>query len=234
MFAILLPPLFLFASSSRAASTNNAKKTFMPPICADETQKARSQELKQLFDADQSDRDPLEGRSAMKGDPQEIWNRVSQNDLQRRKRVAEIFGEGCITTADDYYHAAMVFQHGLIPDHFFQAYFWSSRATRLGSKDAKWLSGASLDRYLMNLGYKQIYATQAKTANPVDPASCWCLWPVEETATEDLRKEFGVKTVEEQMRWLNTINKDKKDCKPSFCPTDAKPVSRNSLPGVSW
>lgn len=223
----------LLGSSAFAEPANNPKKVFVPLICTDEMQKARSLELGEIFRVDQTDRDPLEGRSELKGDPQETWSKVAQNDFQRRKRVAEIFGEGCITTADDYYHAAMVFQHGMIPDHFFQAYIWSSRATELGNKDAKWLSGASLDRYLMNRGYKQIYATQAKTMDN-NPASCWCLWPVEETATEDLRKTFGVKTVREQMLWVETLNKDKKGCKSSFCSAEAKPVAKNSLAGVSW
>lgn len=194
---------------------------------------ARSQKLLEIFQADQTDRDPLEGRSPIKGDPQDTLNKVAQNDLQRRKRVGEIFGEGCIKTADDYYHAAMVFQHGMIPDHFFQAYIWASRAAELGNKEAKWLSGASLDRYLMNLGYKQIYATQAKTLNN-DSATCWCLWPVDDNATEDLRKAFGMKTVQEQMRWLETLNTDKKGCKPSFCSVDTKSVPRNGIAGVNW
>ena len=54
-----------------------------------------------------------------------------EHDLIRRKRVGEIFGEGCFKTAKDYSAASLIFQHGDTPDHYYQA-LWANRAVELG------------------------------------------------------------------------------------------------------
>ncbi|MDE2292715.1 MAG: hypothetical protein KGL53_11595 [Elusimicrobia bacterium] len=208
-----------------------------PPLllltCSEATHAKRSAELERLFDADQKDRDPIEGRAPLKGSFNAVMNRASRRDLKRRERVGEILGEGCIESADDYYHAAMVYQHGLVPDHYFLAYVFAARAAALGSRPARWLRGAALDRYLENLGYKQVYGTQAQSLDSSGD-SCDCLWPVQEGLTDEERQAAGMQTLPERMEWLGGLNKGKKGCQPVFCPVAAKPVSRTTVPGVSW
>lgn len=188
----------------------------------------RSRKLKALHDADQNDRS-----SDWSTLPQETLVQISERDEQRRKRVAEIFAEGCIRTADDYYHAAMVFQHGTVPDHYLQTYLWASKAVELGKEDAKWLVVRGIDRNLMERGYKQIYATQGFQILD-DRYGCFCLWPVESSATDEDRRKMGAKTLAEQLKWVDVLNAGK-SCKPaSICQIGAKSVPRGSMPGIAW
>jgi hypothetical protein len=189
---------------------------------------ARSGELQSLRDADQKDRDA--DWSTL---PEKTLDQISARDDQRRKRVAEIFAEGCIKTGGDYYNAALVFQHGTSPDHFFQTYIWASRAVALGKAEAGWLVVRGIDRYLMDSGYKQIYATQGFSM-PDDAHQCICVWPVETSATDDDRRKMSAKTLAEQLKWADGLNAGK-SCKPAeICRIEAKPVPRGSLAGVAW
>ena len=206
---------------------------FVPHYCDEAMAKLRSAELKKLFNADQTDRNPLEGRVAMTGNPLDVMKKVDQADFDHRIRVGEIFAEGCLKTAEDYYDAAMIFQHGNAPDHFLQAHIWAARAAQLGKEEGKWLGAASLDRYLMNTGYKQLFATQAQTETN-DPSSCWCLWPVDNSATDRIRQDRNAKTLDQQMAWLKELNKSKSQpCTPKFCTKPAKPLDKDSLPGIN-
>ena len=207
----------LLASASAAAPT---KITFGDPC-----PQSRSAELKSLADADQKDRDVDFSKL-----PDKAAHKISGRDDKRRKRVAEIFAEGCLQTADDYHDAALIFQHGSAPDHFLLTYLWASRAVALGDPDAQWLVPRGIDRYLMNTGSKQLYATQGFSQEH----GCHCLWPVEETATDADRLKIGSKPLAEKMKWIDELNKEKQCAPAAFCDVEAKPVPKGSLPGVPW
>lgn len=106
--------------------------------------------LKALYDADQS------GRSSKSID----WSKLGPEDAQRRDEVHRMLDAGEVRTANDYWHAAMVFQHGLTPDDYLLAHVLAVDAISLGSKYARWLSAATLDRYLRSIRQPQIYGTQ--------------------------------------------------------------------------
>ncbi len=93
---------------------------------------------------------------------------VQKRDETRRKRVGEIFGEGCFSTSEDYAAAALVYQHGDTPDHFFQTYIWSKRA-------------------VVNTGHKQLFGSQAMRPGPTE-STCWCLDQIEKTFPDKRRK----------------------------------------------
>jgi hypothetical protein len=73
-------------------------------------QKSRSRELQHLRADDQLDREGFLETSTEK----EIA-KLQKKDLERRKRVAEIFAEGCLKSAEDYMAAALIYQHGDTP-----------------------------------------------------------------------------------------------------------------------
>lgn len=50
--------------------------------------------------------------------------------------------------------------HGEVADHYFQAFYFANKADIQGYKDAKWLKAAAIDRYLVSIGHKQLFATQ--------------------------------------------------------------------------
>ena len=84
-----------------------------------------------------------------------------ENDLARRKRVGEIFGEGCLKTPRDYLNAALIYQHGEVSDHYYQAFIWANRALSLGDDKASQFVALTIDRYLVSIGHKQLFGSQA-------------------------------------------------------------------------
>jgi hypothetical protein len=205
-----------------SASAAEPKKITFSTTC----ENSRSAELKALADADQADRS-VEFSNL----PEKEIKKISERDDQRRKRVGEIFAEGCLRVAADYNSAALIFQHGSAPEHFFQTYIWASRAVALGDPSARWLVSRGIDRYLMNTGSKQLYATQGFSEGE---RGCSCLWPVEESATDEDRKKIGADTMAERLKWIDGLNTGKTCGPAAVCDIEAKPVPKGSVPGVAW
>lgn len=127
-----------------------------------------------------------------------------QSDLENRTQVAILFAEGCFTTGRDYHNAALVYQHGEVPEHFFQTFVWASRAVQLGDMEARWLIPRAIDRWAINSGYKQLFATNLVTESyfaPVTEASAktWCVWPTVASITDRQRAALGVATLAQQV-----------------------------------
>lgn len=138
-------------------------------------------ELQTIYTADQADRQA--GAEAID------WSVVSQRDAERRTRTQQIVDAGEAKAADDYYHAAMVFQHGDKPDDFQQAHRWALHASELDPSHARarWLAAASMDRYLMNTEQPQRYGTQFVTRD-----GQWVLYEVDPEVTDEERARFNV------------------------------------------
>lgn len=218
-FHLSLYCLVLLISGCVSAPSN--AQSGAPFISCDQDpsrQKSRSKELQEIVDEDQKDRTP----------PID-WSKVQPRDELHRKRVGEIFGEGCFKTAEDYAAAALVYQHGNIPDHFFQTFLWAKRAVELGDSKQKWLMAAGIDRYLTKSGYKQLFATQASKdgSNP-----CWCMEEIESSFPEKLRIEYGKKSLKEALQWVDSLNEENPSCKPTpFCQKNLKNSPAGSVPG---
>jgi hypothetical protein len=110
--------------------------------------------LKELYDADQADRQVQPGRASID------WAAVRERDVARRRRVRELIESGGATTGGDYGHAAMVFQHGDTPDDILMAHILAVTAIGKGNLGARWLAAASLDRFLMRVAQPQVFGTQ--------------------------------------------------------------------------
>lgn len=153
-------------------------------------------ELARLYEEDQKDR--MEG-------PEKIdWSVVSKRDAERRKRVLEIAEQGGLKEPDDYYHAAMVFQHGDNLEDYDRAHQWCLKAVELGNDDARWLAAATKDRWLMNQGKPQLYGTQYKKVD-----GKWILWEVDPSTTDEERAKWNVPalaTAKERAKQMNEGN----------------------------
>lgn len=182
-------------------------------------QKMRSEELQTIVSEDQTDRTPPIN-----------WEAVSPRDESRRKRVGEIFGEGCFKYAKDYAAAALVYQHGNHPDHFFQTFLWAKKSVDLGDSSQKWLMAAGIDRYLINTGHKQLFATQATKHNIND--ECWCLEETESTFPESMRITYTKKTLKDQLDWVDSLNNKTKNCMPTpICKRNLSESPSGIVPG---
>lgn len=106
-------------------------------------------EMTAIFDADQSDRQsPID------------WSVVGPRDAARAARTKILLDSGALESADDYYHAAFLFQHGSESNDYLLAHTLAMIAVARGRPDASWIAAATLDRYLQRIGQKQIFGTQ--------------------------------------------------------------------------
>src|SRR5258708_3854608 len=113
--------------------------------------RADNAKLMTLYEEDQSDRNP--NQKALSGD------QIVHRDVRRQEAALEIMREGGAVTANDLFHAAMVFQHSNAAEDNALAYGLAVTAARIdpSNKMAKWLSAAAWDRALMRKKRPQWY-----------------------------------------------------------------------------
>lgn len=215
--------LFMITGSYAGASA----ESLIPCLDNPKLQIERAKELQTILEADQNDE-----RKAMAEHPeaplvQKNLEEMAKRDLSRRKRVAEIFAEGCLKTARDYAAASLVFQHGNVPDHYLQAFLWARRAVDLGDASQKAMVAMTIDRYLVNLGHKQLFATQFGKAVG---ESCLCMEPVEESFPDSQRLKYQKNSLAEQLAWLKKKNEGAK-CPSSYCRREFKGSPSGTVPG---
>jgi hypothetical protein len=150
--------------------------------------------LTQLFTVDQN------ARKA----PNIDWVKLTAQDEERRKQVHQMLETGEIRTANDYFHAALIYQHGQKPEDFLLAHALAVDAISLGGKNARWLAAATLDRYLRSISKPQIYGTQFEanqkkiwTQQTLDPS----------LVTDSVRAAVCVVPAAEQTKILQDVNK---------------------------
>lgn len=159
-----------------------------------ETEITDNEELKKMYQSDQSER--------MSGTID--WSIVAERDKSRQKRVKELLDSGKVRTSDDYYHTAMIFQHGMDTVASGMAVKMMEKAIELDSARNKWLLAAAIDRHLMRKGEPQIYGTQF-TRNQGEP---WRLYNIDTTVISDQeRVAYGVETLAEQREKVKRLNK---------------------------
>jgi hypothetical protein len=127
-------------------------------------------ELARLYTEDQADRTPPAGKPIN-------WAEVEPRDKARLARVRELYRGGALRAGEDYWHAAMVLQHGGQPTDYLLAHELCVVAIAKGFEQAKWLAAASEDRFLGSVGRSQRFGTQYKSEGPNAP---YRLAPVEE------------------------------------------------------
>ncbi|MFS0920919.1 hypothetical protein [Brevibacillus sp. 179-C 1.1 NHS] len=129
-------------------------------------------ELKRLFEEDQNDLRTLHEHR-------------KERDQIRRQRVQKMHADGEMREAIDFFHAALIFQHGETLTDWYTAHNWAREAALLGYEDARWLAAVSLDRWLVHQGRPAKYGNQLISFGPV------YRFPLVEASTTD----------EERMEW---------------------------------
>jgi hypothetical protein len=219
---ILMKKLILIINSTFLSfSLSLFAENFSPCHLDKKKQMLRSKELAEIACLDQESRKNFPNMS------QENLNKMLRDDTKRRMRVGEIFGEGCFSSAKDYAAAALVFQHGIIADHFFQAFLWAKKSVDLGDEKQMRLMALSLDRYLVTSGYKQLFGSQAIKLNS---EKCWCLQQTEKTFPEKLRQKYMGNNLNKQVVWLKNLNIGQ-SCPNIFCSNNLKEAPKGTIPG---
>ena len=161
------------------------------------TQTIDNVELKKMYDEDQG------SRMVSNID----WVQLTKNDNIRENRVYELIKEGKIVTGKDYYHSAMIFQHGKDSVAYGMAVKQMKKAIELDPTINKWLLAAAIDRNLMSRNKPQIYGTQyVKKGQDAK----WERYKIDTTqVTAEERKHYNVETLAEQVikeRNMNLLN----------------------------
>jgi hypothetical protein len=146
-------------------------------------------ELAALHQADRADHRGGHGY----GTPE--YRAMRERDRHRRCRVAECLAAGVVSTTEDCYFAACIFQHGDTPDDAWQAHTLARDAAQRGYQPARWLAAAAYDRWLMYQGKPQKYGTQY-----VADGRRQRLWDVEPATTDAERAQWDVPPLADQLR----------------------------------
>ena len=170
-------------------------------------------ELARIYQDDQKDREAGEKID---------WTVVGKRDEERLKRTREIAAQGGLREADDYFRAALVFQHSPETADYAQAHQWCLKALELDPDlpSARWLAAATEDRYLMDQGKPQRYGTQYKKVE-----GKWILWEVDPAVTDEERAKWEVPTLAEARKQAATMN-------PSF--DDASSNAADLYEKANW
>lgn len=179
-----------------------ASLAWVVPVAGQDPGEARapegvSAELEALYRADQDDRSFAEPPS------REEWEAIGERDRARRNRVLELVRAGALSSADDHFHAAMVLQHGTEPEHYLVAHILATVAGFRGHEGGRWLSAASLDRYLHNIDRPQRLGTQYLRAGPDEALS---MGAYEDWLPDSVREAYGVPPLEQQKARLDSLN----------------------------
>lgn len=113
-------------------------------------------EAENLFDEDQQDRES----HLDKTNP----DLFAKREKARYQKALEMFARyeqnPEAVTAQDVFFVAFLFQHGQKSEDYMKAHTLALEAEKRGVEEAKWLSAATQDRYLVSIGEPQIWGTQ--------------------------------------------------------------------------
>lgn len=122
------------------------------------------------------------------------WAVVAREDEARRTQALALLRAGRLSSAADYFNAALVFQHGNCPQHYQLAHLLAGQALARGAPASDtlplgWLFAATFDRWQLSLGRPQAYGTQFLLVQ--EPCS-YALAQVDSVTTDAQRERLAV------------------------------------------
>ncbi len=143
--------------------------------------------LEQLYEEDKKDRLSSDWDDQKNPEYQKKLRWLKRRDVRRRKRVLQFYSQGRIKTSKDFYHAALILQHGENSNDYKLANEFAKKAMDAGLEKPKWLYAATLDRLLLSQGKPQKFGTQFEMKN-----GWWKLAPVDKSTTDEERAKYNV------------------------------------------
>ena len=134
------------------------------------------------------------------------WAKLRVEDEGRRQELHKMIDAGELRTAVDYFHAALIYQHGQNADDFLLAHVLAVDSMGLGNKDARWLAAATLDRYLLTISQPQIFGTQFQSEPGKSIA--WSQRTMNSSLLSDgMRTALCIVPIAEQQKILDEVNR---------------------------
>jgi hypothetical protein len=174
-----------------------------------------NKELAALFQADQADRTG------------EIDPQLLERDRVRRQRVKELVAAGSLEDGADFFHAAMIYQHGEELEDYWQAHTLAKKAAEWGHQSGRWLAAAAYDRWLMHQGQPQKYGTQYRVG-----AGGWQLYQVDPATTDEERAEWNVPPLVRALERAEEMNRTRPP-QPSAFDLSAPVLATLQVPGLT-
>jgi hypothetical protein len=173
--------------------------------CA-QSEGAVSAELRAMYQADQAD------RQFTSPPTDDDWEAISARDARRLDRVYVLLKADSLSLAEDYYHAAMVLQHGDTAEDILIAHILATAAGFMGDERGYWLSAAALDRYLLRTRMPQRMGTQyfppsLEDSFETDRSQPMGQGPYIRWLPDSVRRVYGVPTLEEQSDRARAMNR---------------------------
>jgi hypothetical protein len=132
-------------------------------------------------------------------------------------QVRKLLYSSALVTEEDFEHASFVFQHGNRPEDYLMAHILAVAAVVRGDAKARWISAATLDRYLQSIKQPQMFGTQYSWKDTPqgrqgtqDPYN-------RDLASDALRREFCVSSLADQGENLKAISESKFPPHPDGC-----------------
>lgn len=140
--------------------------------------------------------------------PEDSVNRgaVEAADRKHREKAMEILASEGLRHPDDYFHAALIFQHGDLPSDYQMAHELARSGLTLDSTHAalRWLFALTKDRWLWSVGKAQIYGTQSTIRD-----GRWTLEPLDTMAvTDEDREALGLPSLEYYINRVKNLNNE--------------------------
>jgi hypothetical protein len=160
---------------------------------------ADNQVLAKLEQQDQVDRMPGTGKIN--------WDVVAGKDAERKREVEKILADGGIRTAQDYFNASVIFQHGEDLKDIEQAYAFAVTAVSMDDKNqqAKQMEAAAWDRIMLKRNRPQWYGTQFIRDKATGK---YAMYQADSSVITDAeRQAMGLPTMSENQAHLDEINK---------------------------
>jgi hypothetical protein len=159
-----------------------------------------------MYQADQAD------RQFTSPPTDEDWEAISARDARRLERVYVLLRADSLSLAEDYYHAAMVLQHGDTAEDILVAHILATAAGFMGDERGYWLSAAALDRYLLRTRMPQRLGTQYFPSSLEDPFATDRSQPMGQGPyvrwlPDSVRRVYGVPTLNEQADRARAMNR---------------------------
>jgi hypothetical protein len=119
--------------------------------------------------------------------------------------VKELLAADGLHTANDYYRAALILQHGEAPEDFLLAHEFCVVAMAMGKNDVESasLAAGAEDRFLMNIGRPRRFGTQFRS----EGGGPMRLYTVGDGVTDELRRLMGVPPLTEARAHEAELNK---------------------------
>ncbi len=187
-------------------------------------QNHNNSELEKMYNEDQS------ARKVQKID----WFQLNKDDSLRQRRAYEMLDSGRVVSGKDYYHVAMIYQHGKDTTASSMAVKMMKKAIGLDSTVNKWLLAAAIDRDLMRRKEPQIYGTQYIMQGQ---NAKWELYKIDTTKISDTeRKYYGVESLAEQRikeRNMNLLSIDNFYSKTNSIEQTVQLINSENKKGIS-